>query len=169
MDQDIVATLTPSLARRAMAVTALSLVGALLLWVAATTPPEKLGWLVFMVGVGALFIWVSWLLWKATGRQIVLTRDGIFDSSGACLARMDNITSVERGVFAFKPSGGFVVRLKTAPGRDWAPGLWWRFGKLLGVGGVTPNAQGKVLAEMITLVLQDRNAAGENFPSEDAK
>ena len=156
MDQNIVATLTPSIARRFLAVLTLSLVGVMLLWIALTSPPAELGWLIFMVGVGGFILWVSWLLWQATARQIVLTRDGLFDSSGACLAAIDNIREVDRGVFAFKPSGGFVVLLKTAPGRDWAPGLWWRYGTRLGVGGVTPTAQGKVMAEMLALLLLDR-------------
>jgi len=96
-------------------------------------------------------------LWRATDRRIVLTRGGLFDSDGRCIARLADIAEVDRGVFAFKPSGGFVLRLTHAPGRDWAPGLWWRLGHRLGVGGVTGNMQGRAMAEMIALVLADRD------------
>ncbi|PWR03171.1 hypothetical protein DKT77_08125 [Meridianimarinicoccus roseus] len=157
MESGILCTLTPSPARRGIAVLCLSAVAALLLWVAVTSPPNDLGWLAFTVGTGAFMLWCAWQLWAATARRIVLTREGLFDSSGACLARIDDIANVDRGVFAFKPSGGFAIVLKTPLGRDWAPGLWWRFGRRLGIGGVTPNAQGKVLAEAITLMLMEKN------------
>jgi hypothetical protein len=42
-----------------------------------------------------------------------------------------------------------MIRLKTPASRVWAPGLWWRFGKRVGVGGVTPAGQGKAMADVI--------------------
>jgi hypothetical protein len=151
MENNALCTLTPSPARRIIAVGSLSLVALLLLWVGVTSPPADLGWWAFLVGTGCIMLWFAWLLWQATARRLILTRDGVFDSTGTCLARLDEVVQVEHGVFAFKPSGGFVIVLTRAPGRDWAPGLWWRLGRRVGVGGVTPNAQGKVMAEMIVL------------------
>jgi hypothetical protein len=63
---------------------------------------------------------------------------------------------VERGAFAFKPSNGFLVRLDKPLGRGWAPGLWWRLGRLLGVGGVTSASQSKAMAEILSLELARR-------------
>lgn len=157
MDTDIVATLTPSPVRRAIAVLSLASVAAMLLWIALTTPPNDPVWLALLVLVGVGMLWLAWRLWAATDGQIILTRDGLFDSAGQCLTTIDNIKMVERGAFAFKPSGGFAVQLYEAPGRGWSPGMWWRFGRKLGVGGVTPVAQSKVVAESIILIILEKN------------
>jgi hypothetical protein len=40
------------------------------------------------------------------------------------LARIDEIASLDRGTFAFKPSNGFLLRLSRKGTRVWRPGLW---------------------------------------------
>jgi hypothetical protein len=70
---------------------------------------------------------------------------------------MDGIRSVERGAFAFKPSHGFTLVMKEKQPRAWAPGLWWRLGRRVGVGGVTSAGQTKFMAEQIALRIEDRN------------
>jgi len=154
----LLATLTPSPVRRGFAVAGLSGSGALLLWVAleAVAPGPALR-LALMVSGGAL-IWAAGAIWRATRHRIELTEAGLFDAGGRAICAMDDIRDVERGVFAFKPSGGFVVRLRRAPGRGWAPGLWWRFGRQVGIGGVTPAAQGKVMADILALHLSRRDS-----------
>lgn len=157
MTQPVICTLSPSPARRVIAALFLALVGLLPIWVLLTAPPAHPGWMVFLLAVGAAMLWLTVRLWQATDKTIVLTRAGLFDSDGTCIAALSDIVEVDRGVFAFKPSGGFALRLTRAPGRGWAPGLWWRIGRQLGVGGVTPNAQGRAMAEMIAIALSDRD------------
>ena len=94
-------------------------------------------------------------LYRAASFKISLTDDNIVDSAGRELCRLDNIASVQRGAFAFKPSNGFLIRLKSPLPRTWAPGLWWRFGRNVGVGGVIPASEAKFMAEMISLYLAD--------------
>lgn len=159
MSRAVICTLTPSPVRRVVAVVVLAAVGLLPIWVLLTAPPAHPGWMLFLLGVGAGMLWLTVRLWQATDKAIVLTRAGLFDSDGTCIAPLADIVAVDRGVFAFKPSGGFALRLSRAPGRGWAPGLWWRVGRQLGVGGVTPNAQGRAMADMIALALSDRDGA----------
>lgn len=159
---DPLAILSPSPIRRVMAVTVLFATGALMLWVAVTKPPASVGWTLFLVAIGTLMIWLTWRLWLATARAVMLTREGIFDSDGFCLCRVEDVASVEAGVFAFKPSNGFTVRLKRGSGFSWAPGLWWRIGRRLGVGGVTPKSEGKYMAEVLTLIVSE--GQGETAP-----
>lgn len=167
MTSTVICTLTPSPVRRVTAVIVLAAVGGLPIWVLLTAPPAHPGWMLFLLGVGAGMLWLTVRLWQATDRAIVLTRAGLFDSDGTCIAPLSEIAEVDRGVFAFKPSGGFVLRLTRAPGRGWAPGLWWRIGRQLGVGGVTPNAQGRAMAEMIALALSDRDGALHGRDADD--
>lgn len=79
--------------------------------------------------------------------------------TGRPLALMEDIQEIERGMFALKPSNGFVVRLKTKAAPAWAPGLWWRTGRRLGVGGVTSAGAAKAMADLLALRLQGGDEA----------
>jgi hypothetical protein len=126
------------------------LLGAILLWIATVPQPNVLLQIVFLVAA----LWVLWGGYRmhvATSEQIILTRKALLSASGEVLARVDNVARVNRGVFAFKPSNGFLVRLKTPEGpAAWRPGLWWRRGTYLGVGGVVPGGQSRAMAEILT-------------------
>jgi hypothetical protein len=155
-----IATLTVSTPRRYIAVAMLVSLGTLLLWLAMAHPPAEFGLRLFLLGLGGVMLFFTTRLWQATERHLVLTEAGLFDDTGRQLAAMDNIVSAERGFLAFKPSNGFVIRLKKAEGRAWAPGLWWRVGRRVGVGGVTGAAQSRVMAELLAM----RLSGGTGFP-----
>lgn len=124
--------------------------GGLLIYVTLVQPPALL-WMIFMLGFGVLMLWQAERLRRATTHIIELTEDELRDSTGTVLARIDEVRSVERGAFAFKPSNGFTLVLHTKKPRAWLPGLWWRFGRRVGVGGVTNAGQSKFMAEQIAL------------------
>ena len=90
-------------------------------------------------------------MWRATGRTIRLTEAGLEQSDGRILVAMDEIAGVERGLFAAKPSNGFLIRLERSYPLAWAPGLWWRWGRRLGVGGMTRAGEAKAIAELLAL------------------
>ncbi|WP_368487269.1 hypothetical protein [Celeribacter sp. HF31] len=145
---------TPSPMRRVTAVGMLVVLGVLLLRVALGPEGLGAGWLVMLLAMAAGVFWVALRLWQATARRLVLTEEALVEEApdgtrGRVLCRLDEIARVERGTFAFKPSNGFVIRLNAPAARVWAPGLWWRFGKRIGVGGVTPAGQGKAMADVI--------------------
>ena len=105
---------------------------------------------------------------SATSNLLRLRRDGLHSSDGKILAEISNIDRVERGLFALRPPNGFLIVLKSPMRRAWHPGLWWRLGTRVGVGGMTSKTQGKLLAERLDMLLQDRNRsldAGVEFPS----
>jgi len=154
-DEDgIYALVQASPARRVFAYGVLFLLGALVVYVTLVQPPA-LHWMVFMLGFGFLMLWQAERLRRATMHVIELTDTELRDSSGRVLARIDEIHSVERGTFAFKPSNGFTLVLQTKKPRAWMPGLWWRYGRRVGVGGVTNAGQSKFMAERISMMLKD--------------
>lgn len=153
---DVIATLHATAIRRIFAYGAVFALGAMLVILAFVQPPA-FGWQVFLIALGASALVVAERLRRATLVGLELTEDELRDSAGTVLARLDDITSVDRGAFAFKPSNGFVLRLNRAPGRAWAPGMWWRYGSRVGVGGVTPSGPAKYMAEQIALRLQARD------------
>ena len=133
--------------------------GALVLYIAAANPPAQPLWQLFLVGLGAAVLILAEAMRRASGRALHLTRAGLFDSEGREVARLGQIAEVERGTFAIKPSNGFTVKLTSPAPRAWAPGVWWRLGRRVGVGGVTSPVQAKAMAEILTALLAERAAA----------
>lgn len=158
-DQDgVYARITASPGRRYFAVGTLTILGALLIYLPLDSPPPALA-LVVMLALGLASLWLAGRLWQATALSVELTVEGLRDSSGAVIARWDEMARIDRGAFAFKPSNGFLVNLKEPRSRMWLPGLWWRVGRRVGVGGVTPSGQCRFMAEYIALRLSEGDAA----------
>ncbi|WP_425099745.1 hypothetical protein [Tropicibacter sp. S64] len=157
MEQNELGRIGASAGRRMIGVGALMGLGALLLYLGLATPMDSVLWqgVLILAGLGAL--WGSERMWKATGVVLVLTEEGLFEENGTVLARFDNIAKVDRSPFAMKPSNGFLVLLKEPMPRAWRPGLWWRTGKRLAIGGVTSGGVTKPVADIMTLRLVQRD------------
>lgn len=154
-DEDgVFATVTASPVRRLFAYSMLIVLGGLLIYLALVQNPGVI-WLILLIALGISVLVLAERLRQATRMQVELTVDGLRDSAGNILAPFDEIASVERGAFALKPSNGFTLVLKTRQPRAWAPGLYWRFGRRVGVGGVTAAGASKFMAEQISLRLKD--------------
>ncbi|MFT6426387.1 MAG: hypothetical protein ACJAYH_001278 [Celeribacter sp.] len=144
--------LPATLPRRLSAVVILGALGMIHFWIMLTTPPAAFVGKLFLLGVGALVLFGAYRVWTSTARDILLTPEDLREEGGRVLCRIEDIDHVQRGAFAFKPSNGFVVVLKdTVPrARSWAPGLWWRLGRRIGVGGVTSPGAGKAMADVLS-------------------
>ena len=151
------AVLEPSLGRRWLGVIVLSAVGVLLLWISFTHPPQSLLARFAIPVVALLFFWQAQWNLRVTKTGLVLTREGIFDGDGNLVCSLYNMMEVDRGLFAFKPSNGFLVRLHESEPKGWAPGLYWRLGKRLGIGGATKPSQAKAMADMIEVMILERS------------
>jgi len=81
----------------------------------------------------------------------------LFLEQGEILAQFDNIDAVDRSIMAFKPSNGFVVHLKNPQKRGWAPGIWWRVGRTLGIGGATSRDHARNMADTLNTMLAERS------------
>lgn len=153
-DKDgIYATVHASQGRRWLAYGVLFSLGALVIYTTLTQPPA-LHWMIFMLVFGVMMLWVAERLRRATTLVITLTETDLRDSTGAVLAEISEIKSVSRGALALKPSNGFTLVLKNKKPRAWAPGLWWRLGRRVGVGGATAAGQSRFMAEQVALRLE---------------
>lgn len=146
-----------SAGRRGIGVGAVMLLGALLLWIGLATPLDSVLWQIFLIVLGIAALWGAMLMWRATGVQLILTEEGLFEEDGTVLARMENIEKVDRSPFAMKPSNGFLILLKEPMPRAWRPGLWWRTGRRVAIGGVTSGGATKPIADMMTIRLAQRD------------
>lgn len=150
---ETLATLQVSQFRRLFGVGMLGGLGCVLLYIAATTAERGTIGLIGLLGFGLLILWASFRMYQATGDTLTLTREGIFTNSGQTVCLVENIIRTDTGFFAFKPSNGFSVLLKQPMKRSWCPGLWWRFGKRIGIGGVTSPGHGKAMSNMIAVLI----------------
>lgn len=155
-DKTVLATLRPSVPRAAVGIVSLVLLAAFVLWTAVTAPPANPAWAAVLVAVGGLSLWAAIAMFRAAREELVLTRSALCTTSGRVLFNVADIRSVDRGALAFKPSGGFVVWLENRQGAGWAPGVWWRYGRMVGVGGMTRSAEAKAMAEILALLLAER-------------
>ena len=161
MSDDPILVLYPATARRFMALGAIGAMGMLLIYLGFSLQGQFLARLT-LVTVGGLCVWATSRMYIVTSHTLILTPDGVSESSGRVLARIEDIDRVERGTFAFKPSNGFLIFLKTPSTRAWRPGLWWRFGKRIGVGGVTNVGENKAMAELLQVELLKRDDQAKN-------
>lgn len=154
--EEVLATVTASIGRRFLGVASLWILAFVLVYVSLFETPA-LGWRLFLLGAGLGAFWMGERVRLASQLSLELTDEELRDSAGTVLARIDNIRAMDRGMFAFKPSNGFLLTLKTRETRVWKPGVWWRFGRRVGVGGMTPGAQTKFMAEMISAMIAERS------------
>ncbi|SLN27929.1 hypothetical protein [Roseisalinus antarcticus] len=143
--------------RRLFAVGVFYGLGGMVAWL-ALGPPLSMGARLGLLVLAFAALFQGEALRRATQGAILLTTAGLVDGSGRVLAALDEIERVERGTFAFKPSHGFLVVLKHRAPRAWVPGMWWRMGRRVGIGGVTAGSQGKAMADRLAMVLARRDA-----------
>ena len=158
---DQLAEISVSPGRRFFGVAVLAGLGALMLRMALAGAGGS--WLDAMVLVmGLIAIFGAWTMYRATRLGLILRADGLYDSNGTCLTKIDDIVTVDRGTFAFKPSNGFLLRTATRGSRLWRPGLYWRFGRRIGVGGITRAPEAKQMADILSVMLAERKAAEDD-------
>jgi hypothetical protein len=151
-------TVRPSPPRLWFSVASLGALGALMLWIALAHPPAEFGWRVFLLLGGGGIGWGAWRLVSLQDRALVLTEAALIDTRHGEICRIAEIAQINRGVFAVKPARGFALTLAARRPRHWVPGLWWRFGRSIGVGGMTGAAETKLMAEMIEAMVAVRSA-----------
>ncbi|PJE36171.1 hypothetical protein CVM52_13350 [Pseudooceanicola lipolyticus] len=156
MDDEVLAVARASAPRRWIGIAMVVAVAAVTLYVAFSTPPADLSFQVLLVLIGLGALWMAEVMRRSTELTIELTRSELRDSSGTCIARIEDITAVERGLLAFKPSNGFMLKTRTPGPRVWRPGIWWRIGRRVGIGGVMPGHQTKAMAEILAALQAER-------------
>ena len=155
-DDRPLAMLRPSPFRRVVAAGILLALAGLFAWVALAQPLDGAAWRVGFLALAGGALWMAARGWRGTDAVLILDREGLRQEDGTVVAPMTAILSVDRGAFAFKPSGGFLLRLTDPMPRHWTPGLWWRLGRRVGVGGVTGAGEGKAMADILSAHLVQR-------------
>lgn len=153
----VLAEIRPSGMRRGFAVMVLGALAVLQVWSALVNPPSAVLGVVFLLVSGGCALALAMAMYRVTAVRLVLTETALMEETGRILAPVDRIATVDRGLFAFKPSNGFLVHLTEPAPRHWAPGLWWRWGRRIGVGGVTVAAESRAMADVLSALLASRD------------
>ena len=160
MSEEVIAVIEASAPRRLLAVCMQVAMGGMLIYFALALP-NAFGWRAFLLLFGIAWFVLAAKMNSAAKMRLELTETSLRDNAGEELASMDDVRSVSRGMFAFKPSNGFTLVLKDSKGpARWRPGLWWRFGSRVGIGGVTAGSQTKPAAQMIEAIVAQRYSGG---------
>jgi len=156
----ILMRLKPSPIRRVVGVVMLAGFGVMAAMAGFEMPATRLAWRIALPLAGLFLLWLSWRTWTTTARGLELTPEVLRESDGGrVLATVDQIESVDNSAIAlFKPAGGFVILLRTPAPRVWAPGLWWRLGRRVGVGGTTARVEAKAMASALSEMVRRRKA-----------
>jgi hypothetical protein len=154
--EPVLARLDPSQPRRVIGTMVQVALGVVLISLAVSFPREQMALRLAMLVLGGLVFYGTYLTWRATAGGLVLTASGLRDDTGKLLAEIANVREVSRGAFALKPSHGFSLVLYRGMGFAWVPGLWWRIGKRVGIGGVTPSQPARFMAETIAAMVVER-------------
>jgi len=158
MSDKIIATLAASPPRRWTGTVIMAMLGGLLIYLALSVSVSVSQ--IVLIVFGGCVLFGAMLLHNSTQQVIELTQEHLRVQRGIVLADVSNIAKVERGAFAFKPSNGFLVSLKEPGPRRWSLGLYWCFGRRIGVGGVTGAPQSKAMAEAIAMLIAEQGLSG---------
>lgn len=152
---EVLATVSASSGRRFLGLVSLGLLGVMLIYIGVVQSPA-LEWRMFLLVLGVGTLWMTDRMRRATATRIELTETELRDTDGTVIALVADIEGMDRGFFAFKPSNGFLLRTREKAPNEWRPGLWWRVGRRIGVGGMTAAHQTKLMSEIIAVIMAKR-------------
>lgn len=161
---EVLQVLRPSPPRRVIGAAMQGALGLFVIWIALSAPPAAFGWRVFLLGVGAAALTLAMRGWRGSAGALVLRADGLWDEDGRPVAPLDEVRDVDRALFSFKPSNGFLIRMRRPLGRAWVPGMWWRIGARVGVGGVLSGADAKAAADILSALVERRDEEADRTP-----
>lgn len=153
---DVILSIRPRMAQRVVSVAAMLAIAGLLGAVALGPSEHGPVWRLALLAAAAGFGLLAARFWAATSVAIELTQDALRTSGGVVLAPVAQIERVDKGVFALKPSNGVLIVTASPAPMAWQPGLWWRYGRRIGIGGATSSAQAKAIADTITLMMAEQ-------------
>jgi len=136
----------------------LGFLGFLVIYLSIVEQPA-LVWRLFLLALGVFVLVMTDKMRRATGSYIELTPLVLRDNDGTVIAHVEDIDGLDRGFFAFKPSNGFLMHTATKGSNEWRPGMWWRMGRRIGVGGMTPAHHTKQMSEIIAIMMAQREMA----------
>jgi len=142
--------------RRLIGVMALLALCAIVLWHGYQRYSDSGEGLITML-IALAGIYGALRFWQSSSIGLVLTPTELRETGGRQVVRVADITSVNREAFGIiKPTNGFVIVTRESLPAAISPGIWWRLGRRIGIGGLTGAGEGKAMAELLQEMLKWR-------------
>jgi len=81
--------------------------------------PFPVGWATMLIGFGGAVLALAEAMRRATARVLLLDGQGLREEGGRKIVAWSELAGIERGVLAFKPSGGLTLVLHAPAPRAW--------------------------------------------------
>ena len=95
--------------------------------------------------------------WRGSDNGLELTPTELRETRGRQIVRITDIVAVQREAFGIiKPTNGFVIVTREKLPAAISPGIWWRLGRRIGVGGLTGGGEGRAMVELLQEMLKRR-------------
>ena len=153
---DIILKIQPNLGRRIFSILVLCICAVVIMNNAFSNTMHSMVLKLTLFGLGVAFLWQAQASFRFANAALILKHDGLYDDQDNLICSLSNIALVDRGWFSLKPSNGFLLRLHEPQSRKWLPGLYWRFGRRLGVGGALSPVQTKEMSDKLILLMQEK-------------
>ena len=152
---DVILKIKPSAGRRIFGIIILCLVAVIMMNYAFGDKAQSIVLRFILLLMAVVFLWQAQANLRFIGAALILKREGLFDDQGALICSLSNINQIDRGWISFKPSNGLLVRMHKPMALKWSPGLYWRFGKSLGIGGMVSPVLTKEMSDKLLLLMQE--------------
>ena len=91
-------------------------------------------------------LWFRRFLSRYSKIGFVISTDGLFDLNMDLICTIDDIKKIDVSPYTFKSANGFIILLKTKSSFKSIPGLYWRVGKRISIGGLVSKNESKLLS-----------------------
>lgn len=129
------------------------LVGIVILQGAITSPQS----LIIVLLIAAAFGWSAYRMWNVPIAGIEFDGSELRTQDGVVIAKLQDIVSVQTGIFALRPSNGFMMVMKDSERVPTRPGIYWRQGRHIGVGGLLQAAEAKAIGRALQFAVAKRD------------
>ncbi len=104
-----------------------------------------------------LGIWLKRFLKKFSKIGFLINELGIFNLDESIICKIENIKKIDVSPYTFKSANGFIIFQKTKGSFKIVPGLYWRAGKRISIGGLISKNESKFLSSTLLEIIKGIN------------
>ena len=103
-----------------------------------------------------LVLWFRRFLKRFSKVGFLINQSGLFNLDGSIICEIGDIEKIDVSPYTFKSANGFIVILKTKTSFKSIPGLYWRLGKRLSIGGLVSKTESKFLSQALLRFYEEK-------------
>ena len=114
-----------------------------------------LDFLLIPIIIFLLFLFKAFLA-RYSNVGFLINEIGLFNLDKSLICKIEDIEKVDVSPYTFKAANGFIVLLKTKNSFKAIPGLYWRLGKRISIGGLISKSESKFLSGTLLEILNKK-------------